>query len=34
MMLLDFDTIGISHFLRMRDEPHKALRELVQRHAA
>ena len=31
---LDFDTICFSHFPPMRDEPRKALRTLVQRHAA
>ena len=31
---LDFDTICFSHFPPMRDEPHKALRALLQRHAA
>ena len=31
---LDFDTICFSHFPPMRNEPHKALRALLQRYAA
>ncbi len=31
---LDFDTICFSHFPLMRNEPHKALRALLQRYAA
>ena len=33
LLALDFDTICFSHFPPMRNEPHKALRGLVQRYA-